>query len=80
MTDDAFEGDFSDAFFASLEAGPDTPVEDQTGFELDFDAEDLTDDFEGTEALNYEAENDGSFETDADEADFPPFGDAPDVD
>ena len=55
MTDEMFgdEGEFDEGFFASLEAAPDDPVED-AGRLLAEDDEFL-----------YEAEGDGSFETDA---------------
>jgi hypothetical protein len=68
--------DFDESFFATLESGPDAdtvgvadnPVADEA---LDFEGADNAD---GAEEFQYEAEGDGSFETDAlefDTEDFP---------
>lgn len=61
MTDDWAQGDteFDDAFFASLEAGPDE--DPASGDELDLDLEGDG----GVDEFLYEAEGDGSFETNA---------------
>ncbi|MCD0446120.1 hypothetical protein LO763_21135 [Glycomyces sp. A-F 0318] len=60
MTDELFgdEGEFDEAFFASLAANPDDPVADDPP---DAGLEDLLGD---GDAFLYEAEGDGSFETD----------------
>ena len=72
MTDDWAQGDteFDDAFFASLEAGPDE--DPASGDELDLDLEGDG----GVDEFLYEAEGDGSFETEAAETET----DAIDVD
>jgi hypothetical protein len=59
--------EFGDAFFTSLEAGPGEDPADPEALALD-EPLDLEGD-DGTEAFQYEAEGDGSFETDAAEFD-----------
>jgi hypothetical protein len=61
MTDDWAQGDteFDDAFFTALEAGPDE--DPASGDELDLDLEGDG----GVDEFLYEAEGDGSFETNA---------------
>lgn len=66
MTDDG--ADFDESFFASLEAGPDDPVEPAADDPLDFDLEGDG----GVDEFLYEAEGDGSFETEAVETDDAP--------
>lgn len=66
MTDDG--SDFDESFFASLEAGPDEPDDAAPDDTLDFDLEGDG----GVEEFLYEAEGDGSFETEA--------GEEPDLD
>lgn len=72
MTDDWTDdgSDFDDAFFASLEASPDeasVEADDLAagqGLDLDFERDEVEGDF-GVDEFLYEAEGDGSFETDA---------------
>jgi hypothetical protein len=59
MTDDG--SGFDESFFASLEAGPDEPEDAAPDDTLDFDLEGDG----GVEEFLYEAEGDGSFETEA---------------
>lgn len=61
MTDDGSE--FDESFFASLETGPDEPDDAAPDDTLDFDLEGDG----GVEEFLYEAEGDGSFETEAGE-------------
>jgi hypothetical protein len=65
-------GAFDDSFFATLEAGPDEELADPVADEaLDLGVDDGP---EGAEGFQYEAEGDGSFETEAMEfeaEDFP---------
>jgi hypothetical protein len=65
MTDDGSE--FDESFFASLEAGPDEPGDGTPDDTLDFDLEGDG----GVEEFLYEAEGDGSFETEAADLDDP---------
>jgi len=71
MTDDwaAEEGEFDERFFASLEADPDAPV-DESALDLSLDLS-TDDDLSGDDdAFLYEAEGDGSFETEAADPDL----------